>query len=106
MNRSRRQFRQISGSLPFLGIAGVFADGDIPNSVGGEVVSPAEKEPIFIGDDRQLFMDDYLIGRSENVRLRCMSRSAARKSFFGTNRGRGTVVHTVQFSTIPKINVT
>ena len=70
MNRSRRQFLQISSSLPFFGIAGVFADGDIPSSVEGEAVSPAENEPIFIGDDRQLFMDDYLIGRFENVRLR------------------------------------
>ncbi len=69
MNRSRRHFLQLSGSLPILGLTGLYANAAGAEGIGQE--SPfAEKEPIFIGDDRQLFMDDYLIGRFENVRLK------------------------------------
>ena len=69
MNRSRRDFLRFSGALPFLGFSSacVCADG---SSHPESETSPVAGEPIFLGEDRQLLMDDYLVGHAETVRLR------------------------------------
>ncbi|MGI5832205.1 MAG: hypothetical protein ACOX6D_06695 [Thermoguttaceae bacterium] len=70
MDRSRRQFLKLSGALPLLGVTGPCAGISRTLSAGEAVDMPEENQPIFVGDDRQLFMDDYLLGSSENVRIK------------------------------------
>ena len=69
MNRSRRDFLRLSGALPLLGLSGAYAGAEEVFQ-GNHSASSDAADPIFIGDERQLFMDDYLLGHAENVRLR------------------------------------
>lgn len=66
MNQSRRQFLKMSGTLPMLGLA---CAGKSASAKENSERSKAGK-PIFIGDDRQLFLDDYLVGYMKNARVK------------------------------------
>lgn len=101
MDHSRRNFLRLSGTLPILGLGGA---GGCANVVRGDEDDEKSGEwraepPFFVGENRQLFLDDTLVSRWKNVRLkvheptRCPEVLVWDKPWEGSSSTYGSVLY-------------
>ena len=80
MDPTRRRFLRFAGTFPLAGFAGMNpravkgaegkSSGEAPDVFPESAAGLSADSPIFVGEERQLFLDDFLIARRKNVRIR------------------------------------